>query len=65
VFYVTGGGSSGFQYGFTLMRAQKTIQKWCVDVSDLSLIFEFFHTRLVQEVDLKENLEGSRFVVRI
>lgn len=63
--FVTGGGCSGFQYGFTfdeLMADDDTlIEKDGVGVLVDSLSIQYLAG---SEVDYSEGLEGSRFVVR-
>ena len=63
--FVTGGGCSGFQYGFTfdeLMADDDTlIEKDGVAVLVDSLSIQYLAG---SEVDYSEGLEGSRFVVR-
>ena len=53
--FVTGGGCSGFQYGFTFDE----------DVAEDDTIVEREGVALVgAEVDYQEGLEGSRFVIK-
>jgi iron-sulfur cluster insertion protein len=63
--FVTGGGCSGFQYGFTfdeLMADDDTlIEKDGVGVLVDSLSIQYLAG---SEVDYSEGLEGSRFVIR-
>ncbi|MGP1958513.1 MAG: iron-sulfur cluster insertion protein ErpA [Arsenophonus sp. NC-CH8-MAG3] len=62
--YITGGGCSGFQYGFTfddkINKGDLTIEKQSVEliVDPMSL-----HYLIGGSVDYIEGLEGSRFVV--
>lgn len=62
--YITGGGCSGFQYGFTfddkVNEGDMTIEKQgvCLVVDPMSLQYLLGGT-----VDYTEGLEGSRFVV--
>ena len=63
--YVTGGGCSGFQYGFTLDGKQSeddTVveEEGCRAVVD-ALSFQYLNG---STVDFEEGLQGSRFVVR-
>jgi len=62
--FVTGGGCSGFQYGFTfdeVMTDEDTlIKKEDVGVLVDPLSFQYL---VGSEVDYKEGLEGARFVV--
>ena len=63
--YVTGGGCSGFQYGFTFDEAinegDTSVEKNGVTL----LIDPMSYQYLVgAEIDYKEDLEGSQFVIR-
>ena len=62
--YVTGGGCSGFQYGFTFdedLAEDDTI----VRKSGVALVIDpmSYQYLVGAEVDYKEGLEGSRFLV--
>ncbi|MET1256996.1 iron-sulfur cluster insertion protein ErpA [Aliikangiella maris] len=62
--YVTGGGCSGFQYGFSFDEKQAEddmiIQKDGVSLVVDALSFQYL---VGSRVDYKEDLDGSRFVV--
>lgn len=62
--FVTGGGCSGFQYGFTFDENQKendmTIEQDGVKILVDSLSFEYL---MGSEVDYTEGLQGSRFII--
>ncbi|MEZ0121234.1 MAG: iron-sulfur cluster insertion protein ErpA [Candidatus Reddybacter sp.] len=62
--YVTGGGCSGFQYGFTFDEAvaedDTRVEREGVTVLVDSLSFQYLAGA---ELDYSEGLEGSRFVV--
>ena len=62
--YVTGGGCSGFQYGFTFDEKQAEddliVEKDGVSLVVDSLSFQYL---VGSRVDYREDLEGSRFVV--
>ena len=62
--YVTGGGCSGFQYGFTFDEKQAdddmVIEKEGVSLVVDALSFQYL---VGSKVDYREDLEGSRFVV--
>lgn len=62
--YVTGGGCSGFQYGFTfdetLNEDDTTVEKQGVSMVVDSLSYQYL---VGSTVDYLEGLEGSRFVV--
>ena len=63
--FVTGGGCSGFQYGFSFdddMNADDT----CVDAGAIKVLIDASSLRYVQgaEIDFEDGLEGSRFVIR-
>ncbi|NNG12641.1 MAG: iron-sulfur cluster insertion protein ErpA [Halobacteria archaeon] len=63
--YVSGGGCSGFQYGFSfdenVMEGDITI-----DNGDVSLVIDpmSYQYLMGSEVDYTEGLEGAQFVVR-
>ncbi len=62
--FITGGGCSGFQYGFTFdedVAEDDTI----IDREGVSLIIDpmSFQYLVGAEVDYTEGLEGSRFVI--
>ena len=63
--FVTGGGCSGFQYGFTF---DENIQDGDTQVENAGvtlLVDPMSYQYLVgAEVDYKEGLEGSQFVIR-
>ena len=63
--YVTGGGCSGFQYGFTFDEEHQEddteVQRNGVTLVVDPLSFQYL---VGSEVDYRENLEGSRFVVQ-
>lgn len=62
--FVTGGGCSGFQYGFTFDENQKdndmAIEKDGVQILVDSLSFQYL---MGSEVDYTEGLQGSRFII--
>jgi iron-sulfur cluster insertion protein len=62
--YVTGGGCSGFQYGFSFEDAaaedDTRVEKDGVTVLVDPMSFQYL---VGSEVDYKEGLEGSRFVI--
>jgi len=62
--YVTGGGCSGFQYGFTfdekLADDDLVIEREGVSLVIDTLSFQYL---VGSKVDYKEDLDGSRFVV--
>jgi iron-sulfur cluster insertion protein len=62
--FVTGGGCSGFEYGFTfdedLEEDDTAIEKDGVQLVVDSLSFQYL---VGAEIDFKEDLQGSRFVV--
>jgi iron-sulfur cluster insertion protein len=63
--YVTGGGCSGFQYGFSFDEAvngdDTVVEKNGVKLLVDSLSYQYL---VGSEVDYKEGLEGSQFVIR-
>ena len=57
--FVTGGGCSGFQYGFTFDENQKE-NDMTVKILIDSLSFQYL---MGSEVDYTEGLQGSRFII--
>ncbi|HIF25621.1 MAG TPA: iron-sulfur cluster insertion protein ErpA [Micavibrio sp.] len=62
--FVTGGGCSGFEYGFTFDEDQEeddtTIENMGVTLVIDALSYQYL---VGAQVDFKEDLQGSRFVV--
>ncbi|QOC24149.1 iron-sulfur cluster insertion protein ErpA [Wenzhouxiangella sp. AB-CW3] len=63
--YITGGGCSGFQYGFTF---DEKIDDGDVTVTreDVTLVIDPLSFQYLEgaEVDYSESLQGARFVIR-
>lgn len=63
--YITGGGCSGFQYGFTF---DDTVAEddYGLDKAGVSVIIDPMSYQYLEkaEVDYKESLQGSQFVIR-
>lgn len=63
--YITGGGCSGFQYGFTF---DKEVDEGDVTVTreDVTLVVDPLSFQYLEgaEVDYSESLQGARFVIR-
>lgn len=63
--YITGGGCSGFQYGFTF---DKQVDEGDVTVTreDVTLVVDPLSFQYLEgaEVDYSESLQGARFVIR-
>lgn len=63
--YITGGGCSGFQYGFTF---DEKIDEGDVTVSrdEVMLVIDPLSFQYLEgaEVDYSESLQGARFVIR-
>lgn len=69
--YVTGGGCSGFQYGFTFDKEQAIddtmIKKLCSDgVSEVKLLIDSMSIQYLKEaeIDYVKEIQGERFVIR-
>lgn len=62
--YVTGGGCSGFQYGFSFEK-EMAEDDTCVDHKGASLLVDplSYQYLVGSRVDYVENLEGARFIV--
>lgn len=63
--YVTGGGCSGFQYGFTFDEAVNDGDT-SIETNGVTLLIDpmSYQYMVGAEVDYKEDLEGSQFVIR-
>ncbi|WP_019216945.1 iron-sulfur cluster insertion protein ErpA [Legionella tunisiensis] len=69
--FVTGGGCSGFQYGFTFDETIKeddtVIEQHCSDgQSSVKLLVDSMSYQYLSEaeIDYVENIQGSQFVIR-
>lgn len=67
--YVTGGGCSGFQYGFTfdeVAQADDTVITKQVDSQSVQLLIDplSFQYLAGAEIDYKEDIEGEQFIIR-
>lgn len=63
--YITGGGCSGFQYGFTFDEALDE-GDITVNRDDVTLVVDPLSFQYLEgaEVDYTENLQGARFVIK-
>lgn len=63
--YITGGGCSGFQYGFTFDEKEEDGDV-SIENQGVSLIVDPLSYQYLEgsEVDYSENLQGARFVIR-
>lgn len=63
--FVSGGGCSGFQYGFSFDETASE-DDTVVDKSGVSLLIDpmSFQYLVGAEIDYEEGLEGARFVIR-
>lgn len=63
--YITGGGCSGFQYGFTfdenINEGDTVVEKEGVKLLIDPMSYQYL---LGAEIDYKDDLEGSHFVIR-
>jgi iron-sulfur cluster insertion protein len=67
--YVTGGGCSGFQYGFTFdeeTQADDTIVIKTVNGGEVKLLVDSLSFQYLAgaEIDYKEDIEGEQFIIR-
>lgn len=67
--YVTGGGCSGFQYGFTFdeeIQADDTVVVKLVENTKVQLLIDplSFQYLVGAEIDYKEDIEGEQFIIR-
>lgn len=63
--FVTGGGCSGFQYGFTFDKSAED-DDTCVEREGVMLVVDPMSLQYLQgaEIDYKEGVEGAQFVIR-
>lgn len=63
--YITGGGCSGFQYGFTFDEVTKD-DDWTVVNQGVSLLVDplSYQYLVGAEIDYSEGIEGAHFVIR-
>ena len=63
--YITGGGCSGFQYGFTF---DEKVEEGDIQIltDDMTLVVDPLSFQYLEgaEVDYSESLQGARFVIR-
>ncbi|SRR5579883_447900 len=67
--YVTGGGCSGMQYGFSFdetINEDDTVVERKLDRSAVKLLVDpmSFQYLVGAEIDYEENIEGAQFVIR-
>ena len=69
--YVTGGGCSGFQYGFTFDKEQAlddaVVKQQCSDgSSEVKLLIDAMSIQYLKqaEIDYVKEIQGERFVIR-
>jgi iron-sulfur cluster insertion protein len=67
--YVTGGGCSGFQYGFTFDEAiqlDDTVVTKAVNSAAVKLLVDPLSLQYLKgaEIDYKEDIEGEQFIIR-
>lgn len=67
--YVTGGGCSGFQYGFTFDEATQpddTVVTRPLEGGEVSLLVDPLSLQYLvgAEIDYKEDIEGEQFIIR-
>lgn len=67
--YVTGGGCSGFQYGFTFdqeVQPDDTVVTRDVDHHPISLLVDPLSLQYLKgaEIDYKQDIEGEQFIIR-
>jgi iron-sulfur cluster insertion protein len=63
--YISGGGCSGFQYGFTFDEAMEDGDT-CVEKLGVKLLVDPMSIQYLQgaEIDYKEDLQGAQFIIR-
>ena len=62
--FVTGGGCSGFQYGFSFDEVQKD-NDMAIEEDNIKILIDHlsFQYLMGSEIDYTEGLQGSRFVI--
>lgn len=62
--FVTGGGCSGFQYGFTFDEQQQETDT-ALDKGDVTLLVDMMSLQYLMgaSIDYKEDLEGAQFTI--
>jgi iron-sulfur cluster insertion protein len=63
--YVSGGGCSGFKYGFTFDE-QVNEDDTCVEKSGVTVLIDSMSIQYLHgaEIDYKEDISGAQFVIR-
>jgi iron-sulfur cluster insertion protein len=63
--YISGGGCSGFQYGFTFDE-NRAADDFAIDKDGVTLLVDPLSMQYLAgaEVDYTENLQGAQFVIR-
>ena len=63
--FVSGGGCSGFQYGFTFDEAIEE-GDFCIENAGVQLLVDPMSAQYLMgaEIDYKEDLQGAQFVIR-
>jgi iron-sulfur cluster insertion protein len=63
--YVSGGGCSGFQYGFAFEEEDKE-DDMAIEKGGVKLVVDAMSMQYLMgaEIDFEDSLEGSRFVIR-
>ena len=63
--YVSGGGCSGFQYGFTFDE-EVNEDDTCVEKNGVTVLIDAMSIQYLNgaEIDYKEDLSGAQFVIR-
>lgn len=67
--YVTGGGCSGFQYGFTFdeeIQGDDMVVSRPVEGGEVKLLVDSLSYQYLSgaEIDYKEDIEGEQFIIR-
>lgn len=67
--YVTGGGCSGFQYGFTfdeVTQPDDTVVTQRTDGAEVQLLVDPLSLQYLKgaEIDYKQDIEGEQFIIR-
>ena len=62
--FISGGGCSGFQYGFTLDQQKE--DDWVFETNGAKLLIDPMSVQYLRgaEIDYQEGLEGAQFVIK-
>jgi len=64
--YITGGGCSGFQYGFTFDEQNQVSDDYVVENAGVRLLIDPMSYLYLQgaEIDYRDDINGAQFIIR-